>query len=66
MWISRAGVFLNFPESNPRSACNRRRIPGTVATYIAQRGYAGPDSLSLEAIYPTGEMRQGSFHIMVR
>jgi len=64
--ISRSGVFLNFPASNPRSVCNHRRIPGTVATYVAQRGYAGPDSLSLEAIYPTGELRQGSFQIMVR
>ena len=64
--ISRTGVFPNFPASNLRSACNRRRVPGTVATYVAQRGYAGPDSLALEAIYPSGEMRQGSYHIMVR
>jgi hypothetical protein len=64
--ISRTGVFPRFSESNLRSVCNRRRVPGTVATYVAQRGYAGPNSVSLEAIFSPGELRQGSFTIMVR
>ena len=64
--IGRGSVFPNFPESNVRSACNRRRVPGTIATYTARRGYAGPDSVSLEIIYPSGDQRQASYNLMVR
>jgi hypothetical protein len=64
--IARTGVFPNFPASNSRSACNRRRVPGTVATYVAQRGYTGRDSVSLEVIYPTGQHRQAGYDIAVR
>jgi hypothetical protein len=64
--IGRGGVFPNFPELNLRSACNRRRVPGTIATYTAQRGYTGSDSVSLEVIYPSGETRQASYSLMVR
>jgi len=64
--IARGGVFPNFPASNVRSACNRRRVPGTIATYTARRGYAGPDSLSIEMIYPSGDQRQASYNLMVR
>jgi hypothetical protein len=64
--IARGRVFPNFPPSNVRSDCNRRRVPGTIATYTAQRGYSGPDSVSLEIIYPTGLLRQTSHSIMVR
>ncbi len=64
--IGRSGVFPNFPESNVRSACNRRRVPATIATYTARRGYTGSDSVSLETIYPSGEVRQVSYSLMVR
>ena len=29
--IRQTGVFPRFPEANPRSACNRRRVPGVQA-----------------------------------
>jgi hypothetical protein len=64
--IARGGVFPSFPPSNVRSECNRRRVPGTIAIYTAQRGYTGPDSVSLEVIYPSGHVRQGSYSLMVR
>jgi hypothetical protein len=64
--ISRGSVFPDFPPHNVRSACNRRRVPGTVATYIARRGYTGPDSVSLEIIFPSGQQRQASYSLMVR
>jgi hypothetical protein len=64
--IGRGSAFPYFPESNPRSACNRRRVPATVATYVARRGYSGPDSVSIEVIYHTGQVRQGSYSLMVR
>ncbi len=64
--IARGGVFPSFPPSNVRSDCNRRRVPGTTAIYTAQRGYTGPDSVSLEVIYPSGHQRQASYSLMVR
>ena len=56
VWVSihPAGVFPRFPEANPRSVCNRRRVPGVQATYVSQRGYIGPDFVVLEALFPAG------------
>lgn len=36
--IRRTGVFPRFPQANPRSVCNRRRVPGVEAIYVSQRG----------------------------
>ena len=64
--IARGGAFPRFAPPNVRSNCNRRRVPATIVTYTAQRGYTGPDSVSLEMIYPTGHLREKSFSLMVR
>jgi hypothetical protein len=64
--IARGGAFPRFAPPNVRSDCNRRRVPATIATYTAQRGYTEPDSVSLEIIYPTGDLRQTSYSLMVR
>jgi hypothetical protein len=64
--IRNASMFPNFPESNPRNICNRRRIPGAEAVYRPDRGYAGPDSAGFELIAPNGAYRSGSVNIMVR
>ncbi len=52
--IRQTGVFPRFPESNLRSACNRRRVPGVQATYVSQRGYVGSDLAVLEVLFPAG------------
>jgi hypothetical protein len=64
--IRHTGVFPDFPASNVRSACNRRRIPGVEAIYVSQRGYVGPDSVGLLAIGPLGRAWQMtvSIHVM--
>jgi hypothetical protein len=59
------GVFPRFPESNPRSACNRRRVAGMQATYVSQRGYIGPDHVVLEALFPAGQGRRITVSIRV-
>ncbi len=53
--IRQTGVFPKFVLSNPRSACNRRRVSGVQATYVSQRGYLGPDFVILEALFPRGQ-----------
>jgi hypothetical protein len=52
--IRQTGLFPRFPESNLRSACNRRRVPGVQATYVSQRGYLGADFTVLEVLFPAG------------
>lgn len=63
--IRQTGVFPQFPEANPRSACNRRRVPGVQAIYTSQRGYLGPDSVVLEVLFPAGRGVRMSFTIRV-
>jgi hypothetical protein len=52
--IRQTSLFPRFSDSNLRSACNRRRVPGVEATYVSQRGYLGPDLVVLEALFPAG------------
>lgn len=63
--ISHTGVFPSFPESNPRSVCNRRRVAGVQATYVSQRGYLGPDFVVLQALFPAGSGKNITISINV-
>ena len=62
----RGSDFADFPESNARSACNRRRVSGVGIHYTAPRGYTGPDSVVVEMITPGGRLRRGTFNLYVR
>jgi hypothetical protein len=63
----RAGEgYTNFVPSNPRNHCNYRPTPGVNATYTAERGYTGPDTVALDAIFETGEERQLVFDLNVK
>jgi hypothetical protein len=64
--IGRPSVFARFPPGNPRERCNTRRVPGTVATYVSQRGYQGPDRVIIETISATGGFVRHTFSIVVR
>jgi len=64
--ITRGSDFVTIPESNARSACNRRRVPGVGIHYTAPRGYTGPDSVVVEMITPSGRLRRGTFNLYVR
>jgi hypothetical protein len=64
--IRQTGVFPRFAESNIRSVCNRRRVPGAQATYVSQRGYIGPDFTSLEVLFPAGRAISVRLPIQVR
>jgi hypothetical protein len=52
--IRRPGVFPNFPQSNVRSGCNRRRVAGVEVIYVSQRGHVGPDNVVIEVFFPAG------------
>jgi hypothetical protein len=64
--IARGSDFISFSESNPRSACNRRRLSGVGLHYTADRGYSGYDSVGAEVIYPSGRHGRGTFNLYVR
>jgi hypothetical protein len=63
--IRKAGVFPTFAASNPRSACNVRRVPGILATYVSQRGYVGDDLVVLEVFFPNGSAKRVTIAIRV-
>lgn len=53
--VIRKGLdFAFFNEKNPRSACNKTRVPGTIVEYVPEPGYTGPDSLAYDWFPPTG------------
>jgi len=64
--ITQTSDFPNFPVSNIRNECNRRRVPGAAAYYVSQRGFLGTDFVQLEIIFPSGSLRQQSYNINVR
>ena len=58
--------FAAFPPSNPRSACNNRKVPGHQAFYTAAAGYTGHDRLVLQGSSPDGAVRRVAVDITVR
>jgi len=64
--ISAARDFVTFRESNVRSVCNTRRVAGTSAFYVSQRGYVGPDQTTIEVIWPSGRLVHVTYDISVR
>ena len=64
--IVRAQDFPSFVNENPRSICNRRRVPGVSLRYVSQRGFIGSDSFAVETVYPDGILRQNEYTIDVR
>ena len=64
---ARAGEgYTNFVQANLRNHCNYRSTTGVNATYTAGRGYTGPDTVTLEIIFPTGEERRIAYDLNVK
>ena len=64
--LSAGREYLAFAPGNPRSACNRRKLPATEMIYHASPGFAGIDRFSAEVIDPTGVARTRHFEVEVR
>jgi hypothetical protein len=58
--------FTNFPQSNPRVECNKRRSEGVAVIYQPEPGYTGADSLNFDAIFPSGSLSKRHYAIEVR
>ena len=64
--VSDEPVFVAFPQGNPRSACNTRKVPGHEAFYQADAGFTGHDKLVLQGSSPEGHIREITVDILVR
>ncbi len=58
--VEKTESFSNFPQDNPRSACNRRRSEGMQISYRPEPGYVGSDSVTVDVIYGDGTSRQAT------
>ncbi len=58
--------FAAFPPTNPRSACNDRKVPGHQAFYTAASGFKGHDRMVLQGSSPDGAVRRIAVDITVR
>jgi hypothetical protein len=56
----------SFPQTNPRNVCNVRTVPSTQLWYKPDRGYVGPDSISVDIIDASGRSSQQTISIQVR
>jgi hypothetical protein len=56
--ISKTDGFAYWPEKNPRSACNKQRVPGVLIEYKAKAGYTGIDHVGYDIFAPGGGLRR--------
>ena len=64
--VFKGAAFPVYESVNPRSACNRRRVPGTVVVYRPRRDFTGSDSFTVNVIFPAGYERNDTFNITVK
>jgi hypothetical protein len=57
--------FPNYAQNNPRVECNKRQMEGTVVFYDPNSGFVGADSLTLEAISPSGGSLKRHYSISI-
>jgi hypothetical protein len=64
--LAKGMFFVPYPPENPRSICNRRRLPGQRAYYVAESGFTGHDAVVLEQSTFDGHVRQVTVDVEVR
>ena len=57
--------YSGFDEKNQRYHCNEQKSNGAILWYQSEKGYAGPDTLSYQVIYPTGGTREATVDLTV-
>jgi hypothetical protein len=65
--MTRPGTsYSNFPATNPRVVCNKRRTASTLVLYRAGNDFTGWDTFDIEAVYPDGNARKYRYLLQVR
>lgn len=58
--------FAFFAQSNPRSKCNDKNVPGTAIYYTSNPAFKGTDHVSIETFSADGGYRETRFVITVK
>jgi hypothetical protein len=58
--------FSVYAKDNARFACNKKKSPVTVLTYLPNAGYVGADSATIEVLYPLGTTQRFEYMLDVR
>jgi hypothetical protein len=66
MTIKTADDFATFVATNPRSACNTRRVSGTLIEYQSAPGFKGTDTLAYDVFTSSGAVAHNSVTINVK
>lgn len=56
---------VNFPQDNPRSACNAKDVAGTLISYEPEAGFSGADSVTLDLTFASGSTSKRHYSIAV-
>jgi hypothetical protein len=64
--VEKATGFPNFPIGNSYVKCNDKSTDGEAVFYMPNPGYVGPDSVTVEAIYPDGLANTRRYAIEVK
>lgn len=63
--IKPADDFVYFPPANPRSACNAKRVKGTLVEYQSPADFKGTDSLAYDVFLDSGGVAHHTITINV-
>lgn len=58
--------FMTFPRSNPRHACNKRRVAGLKVFYQPEQGFVGVDHVRILVVAASGTERAATYEVRVR
>ena len=64
--VSRTRDYPNFNTLNSRARCNTLKLPATRVTYQSAGNFLGLDFVTVEAVYPEGNVRRIRVAVSVR
>lgn len=64
--VENAKDYPSFQPTNPRSACNKLKVPSQRIIYTSAPGFVGEDDVAIEMVGPFGVAQRIRFHIVVR
>lgn len=64
--VEQGSEYPSFPSMNPRSACNKRKVPATRLIYSAPPGAGDDDQFTIEIVDPLGNAKQVRYHVGLR
>jgi hypothetical protein len=57
--------FTEYPSTNPRSECNKKKSPSVVVVYTSEKSFVGVDRIEVKCLYSSGRVVTREFAITV-